>query len=60
MREYLSHKGVEFEELDVRRDPQALRDLTQTHRSNATPTVVIDGEVIIGFDPARIDALLAG
>ena len=60
MREYLSRKGVEFEELDVRLNPEALRDLVQTHRSNATPTLVIDGEVLIGFDPARIDALLAG
>ena len=60
MREYLSRKGVEFEELDVRENPQALRELVQTYRSNATPTLVIDGEVIIGFDPARIDALLAG
>ena len=58
MREYLSRKGVEFEERDVRRDPQALKELVQTYRSNATPTLVIDGQVLIGFDPARIDALL--
>ncbi len=60
MREYLSQKGVEFEERDVRKDPEALRELIQTYRSNATPTLVIDGEVVIGFDPLRINALLAG
>lgn len=47
-----------FEEKDVREDPQALRELVKVYRSNATPTVVIDEHVIIGFDPARIDALL--
>ena len=60
MKEYLSRKGVEFEDLDVTRDRAALMQLIDTHRSNITPTVVIDGEVIIGFDRDRIDALLAG
>lgn len=59
MKEYLSRKGIQFEEHDVRMDQQALRELVQVHRSNATPTVVIDGEVIIGVDLARIDAALA-
>jgi len=60
VKEYLSRKGVEFEDLDVTRDRAALMQLIDTHRSNITPTVVIDGEVIIGFDRDRIDALLAG
>ncbi len=59
MKEYLSRKGVLFEDIDVTRDPHAVRELMEVHRSNMTPTVVIDGEVIIGFDPLRLDALLA-
>jgi len=43
----------------VTQDRQALIELIQTHRSNMTPTVVIDGEVIIGFDRERIEAALA-
>ncbi len=59
MREFLSRRGIEFEDFDVTQDRAALLELVQTHRSNTTPTIVIDGEVIIGFDPERIDALLA-
>lgn len=36
----------------------AVRELVETYRSRATPTVVIGDEVIIGFDPERIDAVL--
>ena len=59
MKEYLSRKGVAFEDVDVTRNPLAVRDLIEVYRSNMTPTIVIDGEVIIGFDRARLDALLA-
>jgi glutaredoxin len=30
----------------------------RTYGSNTTPTVVIDEEVIVGFDPSRMDELL--
>ncbi len=47
-----------FEERDVSSDFGAVRELVETYRSRATPTVVIGDEVIIGFDPERIDELL--
>lgn len=50
---------MEFEEFDVTQNHQALCDLVEVHRSRITPTVVIDGEVLVGFDPDRLDALLA-
>jgi hypothetical protein len=42
----------------VSNDFGAVRELVETWRSRATPTVVIGEEVIIGFDPERIDELL--
>ncbi len=59
LKEFLSRKGVTYEEIDVTRNPAAVRDLIDVYHSNMTPTIVIDGEVIIGFDRARIDALVA-
>jgi glutaredoxin len=58
VKEFLSRKGIPFEEFNVREDQQALQELLAL-RSNATPTVVIDGEVIVGFDPGRMETLLA-
>ncbi len=57
MKEFLSRKGVPYLEFNIRKDSSALQELLAL-RSNATPTVVIDGEVIIGFDPHRLEALL--
>ena len=57
---YLSARGIEFEERDVSCDPNAVRDLVETYQSRSTPTLVIGQEVMIGFDPERLDELLAG
>jgi len=50
---------VEFTEFDVTRDPEALRDLVLVHCSRTTPTIVIEGQVIQGFDPYQLDELLS-
>jgi len=35
-----------------------VRELVETYKSRSTPTLVIGDEVIIGFDPQRIERLL--
>jgi hypothetical protein len=42
----------------VSNDFSAVRELVETYNSRATPTVIIGEEVVIGFDPQRIDELL--
>ncbi|MCA3748389.1 MAG: NrdH-redoxin [Rubrobacter sp.] len=49
----LGQRCVLFIEKDIREDEQALRELTGLG-SQATPTTVIRGEVIIGFDPKKL------
>lgn len=56
--EYLSQKGVTFTEKNVSEDPQALEELFQLG-SQGTPTILINGEMVIGFNRARIDELLS-
>lgn len=58
MRIYLEAREVTFEERDITNDPEARREMTETHGSNETPTMLIDGEVIIGFDPSLLDQIL--
>jgi glutaredoxin len=55
-KEYLSQKGLAFEERDIAQDPGALADLKKLGYMT-TPVIVIDGAVIIGFDPVKIDEL---
>ena len=44
---------MEFTERDIWVDPTAIDDLTALP-SYSTPTTVIDGEVIIGFEPQEL------
>jgi glutaredoxin 3 len=60
LKAYLSERGIAYEDKDVSRDPQAVQELVRDWNSRGTPTLVVDGRVVIGFDRARIDALLAG
>ena len=43
----------------MRASNEAVRELVDQHKSNATPTLVAGGHVVIGFDPARYDEALA-
>jgi len=58
-KEFLSQKGVPFQEKDIARDPSALADLKKLGYMT-TPVVVIDDSVIVGFDAAKINQALEG
>jgi glutaredoxin-like YruB-family protein len=55
---FLQERGVAFEERDITLDPAAVRDLTEKYNSHSTPTLVIGEEVMIGFNPERLDEIL--
>ena len=57
--DYLSEKGIDFEIKDVSVDRQAIMELVRKYNSNSTPTIVVDDQVMIGFDPKRLDQMLA-
>ncbi len=56
--DYLKQKGVSFTSKDIANDPVAFDELVKLNASG-TPTVVVDDEVVVGFNPRRLDALLA-
>jgi len=58
-KEYLSQKGITFQERDIARDPAGLADLKKLGYMT-TPVIVIDGSVIVGFDTEKIDRALQG
>jgi glutaredoxin 3 len=62
MRMLLEAKEVAFEERDISTDREARREMTEQLDSTETPTlVIISGEtteVVVGFDPVRLDQLL--
>ena len=57
-KEYLSSKGVSYQDFDVSSDKGALEQMVKTSGQMGVPVTVIDGEIVVGFDKARIDSLL--
>jgi glutaredoxin-like YruB-family protein len=55
---FLTEKGVVYEERDITIDPEAVRELTEKYGSHSTPTLIIGDDVMIGFNPARLDEIL--
>ena len=58
VKQFLKARDVAFEYRDVQADPVALRELVALN-SRSTPTIVVGEEVMIGFDPERLELLLA-
>lgn len=57
VKEFLSQKGIAYEEKDVSLDEAALHELMHMGIFT-TPATVIDGEVVVGFDRKRLAELL--
>jgi glutaredoxin 3 len=55
--EFLSQKGVEFVEKNVRADKAALKELLD-QGFQSTPVIIIDSQSVVGFDQAKIIELL--
>jgi len=58
-KEYLSHKGIEFQERDIAQDPSALAELKKLGYMT-TPVIVIEDSIIVGFDADKIDQAFQG
>jgi glutaredoxin 3 len=56
-KEFLLQKGIEFKERDVTKDEVALDELKRLGIMT-TPVILIDGEVVVGFDQKKLTALL--
>lgn len=58
MKEFLSRKGIRFEERDVSTDHRAAMEMVQRTGQQGVPVTVIDGQVVVGFDRSRLEYLL--
>ncbi len=55
--EFLSQRDIHFIEKNIRTDLDAMQEMVEIN-SQSTPTTVINGEVIIGFDKEKISEKL--
>jgi glutaredoxin len=57
VKEFLSQNNIDFTDRNIATDETALTELEKTGYMT-TPVTMIDGEVVIGFDIAKLRALL--
>jgi glutaredoxin 3 len=57
VKEFLSQENVEYEERDIAEDETAMEELEELGVLT-TPVILVDGEMVIGFDRPRLTRLL--
>ena len=58
MKEYLSQKGIKYTEYDVAQDREKAKEMIQKSGQMGVPVILVDSEVVIGFNKAKLDELL--
>ena len=55
---YLSSKSIAFQDIDVSKDKNASQEMVKISGQMGVPVIVVNGEVIRGFDQAKLDKLI--
>ena len=59
MKEYLSRKGIPYTDYDVAADTDKAKEMIQKSGQMAVPVIVIDDEIVVGFNQAKLDEMLS-
>lgn len=57
-KDYLKQKNVAFQNIDVSTDKSGLDEMVKVSGQMGVPVIVVDQEVIVGFDRDRLEELL--
>ena len=58
-KEYLSQKGISYTDIDVAQDREKAREMAEKSGQMSVPVIIIDGEIVVGFNQGQLDKLLA-
>jgi S1-C subfamily serine protease len=59
VKQFLSQRGIRYEERDVSRNQNYARELVNNTRQMGVPVTVFDGEIVVGFDRQRLEQLIS-
>lgn len=57
-KEFLDRKKAAYEWVDVAADPKGRDELLRKSGQLGVPVIDVDGEIVIGFDQERLEALI--
>ena len=58
-KEYLSRKGIPFVEYNVAEDSEKAKEMIEKSKQMGVPVIIVDNEVFVGFNQAKLDSLLS-
>ena len=58
-KEYLSRKGISYTEHNVAADRDKAKEMIQKSGQMGVPVITVNGEVVVGFNQAKLDELLS-
>lgn len=58
VKQYLTQREIPYREVDVAADAQAAAEMVNLSGQRGVPVVVMDGQVVVGFNRPRLDQLL--
>ncbi len=57
-KEFLKEHKIKFEDIDVSRDTKAAHEMVKKSGQMGVPVIDANGEIIVGFDEAKIKRIL--
>lgn len=57
-KEYLSRKGISYQEYNVAVDRDKAKEMIQKSGQMGVPVIIVDSEVVVGFNQVQLDKLL--
>ncbi|MFA5329829.1 MAG: glutaredoxin domain-containing protein [Prolixibacteraceae bacterium] len=58
LKSWLKHNNINFRDVDISRDEKAAQDLIRRSGQQGVPQTDINGQIVVGFDQARLKSLL--
>lgn len=58
-KEYLSRKGITYVDYDVSSDREKTLEMKQKSGQLGVPVILVDDELIVGFNKSKLDELLS-
>jgi glutaredoxin 3 len=59
VKDYLTQKGVSFSDFNVAEDREKAKEMIDKSKQMGVPVIVVGNDVIVGFNQAKLDSLLA-
>ena len=58
-KDYFTQKGIAYTDYNVAEDREKTKEMIQKSKQMGVPVIIVDDEVLVGFNQAKLDSLLS-